>query len=265
MGDDDSLRRDVFGCALDLNCYRLTVEYDGTEFSGWQIQPDQRTVQKAIEDAVRVLFQESSNVSAAGRTDAGVHATGQVIHFRTQTYRSPHVVVLGLNANLPPDVRVKTAEIVERDFHARFSAKWRSYVYRIACTPIAVTRLYCWQCPFDLNVGAMQTAAQHIVGSHDFRAYAHEMEKETHYLCNVYRAEWAANNGRLEFRIEANRFLHGMVRLLVGTFVNIGRGKLPPDGLREILESRDIRQAGPKAPPTGLTLEAVGYRAWPER
>ena len=250
---------------MDLNCYRLTVEYDGTEFAGWQIQPRERTVQRALEDAVRVLFQESVNVSAAGRTDAGVHATGQVVHFRTQTYRTPHVVIYGLNANLPPDVRVKSAEIVEPDFHARFSARWRSYAYRISRAPTAVARMYCWQCPFELNVSTMQVAARDILGSHDFRAYAHEMENETHYLCDVYRAEWAANNGQLEFQIEANRFLHGMVRLLVGTFVNIGRGKLSPDGLRDILESRDIRNAGPKAPPTGLTLESVGYRAWPER
>ena len=249
---------------MDLTTYRLTVEYDGTGYSGWQIQPNERTVQQCMEDAVQVLFQEHAAVIAAGRTDAGVHASGQVVHFRAARYRTPHVVVHGLNANLPPDIRVLSAEIADGDFHARFSARWRGYVYCIAKSPVAIGRSYCWQSPFDLNVTAMQTAAKTILGSHSFRAFAHEGENETHYLSDVYRAEWTESQRDLELHIEANRILHGMVRLLVGTFVNIGRGKLAPEAIGQILESQDVRIAGPKAPPTGLTLVRVGYRPWPE-
>jgi tRNA pseudouridine38-40 synthase len=250
---------------VDLTNYRLTIEYDGTNFAGWQIQPNERTVQQVLEDAVQILFGEHARVSAAGRTDAGVHATGQVVQFRTQVQRTPQVVLRGLNANLPRDVRVKTAVFADTDFHARFSARWRGYMYRIALQPVAVARAYSWQCPFDLDLGPMQAAARQILGSHDFRAFAHEMENETHYLCDVYRAEWLEVGPHLELHLEANRFLHGMVRLLVGTFVNIGRLKQPPESLKMILDGRDVRQAGPKAPACGLTLRAVGYRPWPEQ
>lgn len=249
---------------MDLTTYRLTVEYDGTNFAGWQIQPDVRTVQQCMEDAVQVLFQEQADVIAAGRTDAGVHATGQVVHFRAANIRSPHVVLHGLNANLPADIRVRSAETAESDFHARFSAKWRGYVYRIATSPVAVTRSYCWQSPFDLNVDLMRAASERILGSHNFRAFAHESENETHYLSDVFRAEWVESDRYLALYIEANRFLHGMVRLLVGTLVNVGRCKSEPEAIRQILETEDVRNAGPKAPPTGLTLVKVGYRPWPE-
>ena len=248
---------------MDLTTYCLTIEYDGTDFSGWQIQPNERTIQQCVEDAVHVLFRERVSVIAAGRTDAGVHATGQVVHFRTQTVRTPHVVVNGLNANLPPDVRVRSAVLADSDFHARFSAKWRGYVYRITLRPVAVERMYCWQCPFDLDVDAMRAASKDILGSHSFRAFAHEGENETHYLSDMFRADWVEKESSVELHIDANRFLHGMVRLLVGTFVNIGRGKFSVTAMKEILESQDVRRAGPKAPASGLTLASVGYQPWP--
>lgn len=243
--------------------YRIDLQYDGTDFAGWQLQPDVRTVQGCLEDAVQVLFQERATVLAAGRTDAGVHATGQVAHVRTVNVRPVHDVLFGLNSNLPSDVRLQRVEIADTAFHARHSAKWRGYVYRIATAPVAVGRAYCWQSPFELDIDAMRAGSQLLLGSHSFRAYAHEAKKESHYLSDVYQAEWTSNGEFLEFRIHANRFLHGMVRLLVGTLVTVGRGKLEPGAISEILRSEDVRRSGQKAPASGLTLEKVGYLPWP--
>jgi tRNA pseudouridine38-40 synthase len=246
----------------DRFTYRLEIEYDGTDFRGWQIQPGERTVQECFEMAVQRLFHEASSVMAAGRTDAGVHAAGQIAHFRVHLFRAPETVFRALNAMLPDDVRVKAVSLAEPDFHARYSACWRAYRYRIAGRPLAMGRSYCWRYPHRLKLQAMQDATQHILGQHQFKSFAHPSDKEKHYLSNVFRADWLENDEYLDFHIEANRFLHGMVRLLVGTFVSIGRGQYEPDCLLEMLEAADIRYSGPKAPACGLTLMAVGYEPW---
>lgn len=253
--------RDIF---CKRHTYRLDIEYDGTDFAGWQCQPRQRTVQECLQRAVLELFGEAVPVIGAGRTDAGVHASGQVAHFRVDRFRSPTVVVRALNALLPPDVRVLQSTIASSDFHARYSAQWRGYRYRIACKPVALGRSYCWTCPHSLELEPMQEAARLILGSHRFKAFAHASEKESHYLSTVYRAEWVRRDPFVEFHVVANRFLHGMVRLLVGTFVSIGRGKIEMETLRQIMAAEDVRQAGPKAPGAGLTLMTVGYEPWRE-
>jgi tRNA pseudouridine38-40 synthase len=244
--------------------YRLDLEYDGTRFSGWQVQNGERTVQGVIESVLTKLFSDFTRVSAAGRTDAGVHATGQVAHFRALPQRSPESVRSALNANLPPDVRVKAVSSADAAFHARYSALWRAYRYRIALEPVAVGRGYCWICPYRVeHFDDMRRAAKLILGHHSFRSFAHRSEKEGHYRSTVYRSEWTTDGPYLDYRIEANRFLHGMVRFLVGTFVRVGRGKVGADEVAEILSAGDIRRAGPKVPACGLTLTAVGYGHWP--
>ncbi len=242
--------------------YRLDLEYDGSDFAGWQIQPGERTVQQCLEDAVWVLFGEKISVMGAGRTDAGVHAVGQVASFRSTTVRPPQVVTRALNALLPFDVRVKAASVEEPEFHARYSACWRAYRYRVAWQPVAIGRAYSWNYPYRLDVPHMQAAARHILGDRPFHSFAHASEKEQHYLSSVYRAEWRECGPCYEFQIEANRFLHGMVRFLVGTFVRIGRGIISADQLPEILAAQDVRLAAAKAPARGLTLIAVGYEPW---
>ena len=245
--------------------YRLDLEYDGTRFSGWQIQDGERTVQGVIETVLARLFSDSTRVSAAGRTDAGVHATGQVAHFRALPHRSAETVRLALNANLPADVRVKTVTITDAAFHARFGARWRAYRYRIALEPLAMGRDYCWICPYRIEkLDEMQRAAELILGDHCFESFAHQNETEKHYLSTVYRSAWTKDGPYLDYRIEANRFLHGMVRLLVGTFIRVGRGKTGAGDVLEILNARDVRLAGPKAAASGLTLTAVGYEPWRE-
>jgi len=245
-----------------LHTYRLEVEYDGTDFAGWQYQPAERTVQDCLQKAVRELFGEDVPVIGAGRTDAGVHASGQVAHFRVDSFREPAVVMRAFNALLPGDIRVKQACLASAEFHARFSAQWRGYRYRIARAPLAIGRTYCWTCPNTLDLSRLRQAAPLILGSHRFKAFAHYSEKEVHYLSTVHRVEWIESGPHLEFHIVANRFLHGMVRLLVGTFVNIGRGKTEIETFKQIMATDDVRQAGPKAPASGLTLMTVGYDAW---
>lgn len=242
--------------------YRLDLEYDGTHFHGWQVQARERTVQGCLQKAVNALFDGRPILHAAGRTDAGVHAAGQVVHFHAANQRRPEIVRRALNAALPPDIRVAQAQAIPLDFHARYGAQWRAYRYRVATRPMAISRHYSWQCPHRLDPAPMSEAARLILGEHCFRSFAHERDEERHYLSDVYRAEWRETDPYLEFFITANRFLHGMVRLLVGTFVRIGRKRIAPAAIQDILAARDVRKAGPKAPPQGLCLVAVGYEPW---
>ncbi|MBI5059142.1 tRNA pseudouridine(38-40) synthase TruA [candidate division KSB1 bacterium] len=242
--------------------YRLDLEYDGTDFSGWQWQDGERTVQGCVEDAVARLYSAGIRVSAAGRTDAGVHATGQVAGFRTDVEREPATAVRALNSHLPPDMRILSVSKAESDWHPRFSAKWRSYEYCISKSPRSIGRAYSWYLPRVLNVERMNEAAGYLRGSHSFRAFAHESPAEKHYLSDVYRIDWEEDDNNYVFRIAANRFLHGMVRLLVGTFANVGRGKIGPESVTEILNSHDVRNSGMKVPAAGLVLTGVGYAPW---
>jgi tRNA pseudouridine38-40 synthase len=188
-----------------------------------------------------------------------------VAHFRALPHRSAETVRLALNANLPADVRVKTVTITDAAFHARFGARWRAYRYRIALEPLAMGRDYCWICPYRIEkLDEMQRAAELILGDHCFESFAHQNETEKHYLSTVYRSAWTKDGPYLDYRIEANRFLHGMVRLLVGTFIRVGRRKIGAGDVLEILNARDVRLAGPKAAASGLTLTAVGYEPWRE-
>lgn len=254
------VKTDEFGRAT----YRLDLEYDGTSFIGWQIQKEGRSVQGEIEKLLSRLFSDCTRVCAAGRTDAGVHAAAQVAHFRASPHRLPDSVKAALNANLPRDIRIKSVQFAETDFHARFSANWRSYRYRIALEPIAIGREYRWICPYRIvRLADMNQAAEFIIGEHAFHSFSHENEEESHYLSTVYASHWTQYGTDLEYCIEANRFLHGMVRLLVGTFVSVGRGKINAADILTILRERDVRSAGPKAPACGLTLTAVGYHPWP--
>jgi len=242
--------------------YRLDIEYDGTDFSGWQFQLNMRTVQGCLESELTRLFGEKITAIGASRTDAGVHAAGQVVNFESHLERPPKVIIEALNALLPADIRVTAAGFAQTDFHARYDALWRAYRYRIALHPIALGRMYSWHCPHELNIKPMQSAVSYIQGEHVLRSFAHDSDKEKHYLSYVYRADWIQTYPYLEFHITANRFLHGMVRLLVGTFVDIGRGKKSPSELKKILDSQDVRLAGPKAPAAGLTLLRTSYEPW---
>ncbi len=238
---------------------KLIIEYDGTKFFGWQYQKNQRTVQHELEAAIERITLEKVTTHAAGRTDAGVHARGQVVNFRLNKAMNTAVLQKGLNAVLPPDVRIRHAEIAEDLFHARFSAKERRYRYYIATRPLAIGRQYYWFYPHPLDWDAMQAACALIAGCHNFQSFCPSKLDKDHYLCDVRKAVWLAEGPVRIFEIHANRFLHHMVRCLVGTFVQLGRGRIPSDEFKNILESQDRRKAGYTAPAHGLVLEEVLY------
>ncbi|HNR66796.1 MAG TPA: tRNA pseudouridine(38-40) synthase TruA [bacterium] len=238
---------------------KLTLEYDGSDFCGWQIQPNLRTVQGEVEKAICGLTGQMVRVITAGRTDTGVHARGQVINFLSDSRLSCAVFVRGLNALLPPDVRVLAAEQAPDDFNSRFSARQRTYRYSLCTRPFAIGRKYAWTVPCVLDLLAMQEASKWLLGEQDFRAFCHAGADVNHYRCRVTAADWLTAGDQLYFVIRANRFLHNMVRIIVGTCVEIGRGRWRPDDMALIIASGDRCQAGPTAPAHGLTLESIDY------
>jgi tRNA pseudouridine38-40 synthase len=244
---------------LEICNYKLTLEYDGSKFYGWQVQPGMRTVQGEVERALQVLFREQIRVNVAGRTDTGVHALGQVINFRTAVELPLADIPRSLNGILPHDVVVKRVELAPAGFHARHNAQSRQYFYVLSRYPVAVGRHYAFFCKFPLEVAAMRQASQHLLGEHDFRAFCDASTEDPHYLSRVELLEWDETEERLKMIIRANRFLRSMVRIILGTMIDVGRGKLAPAQVKEILESRKRTEASFTAPPHGLFLEKVFY------
>ncbi|RKY59909.1 MAG: tRNA pseudouridine(38-40) synthase TruA [Candidatus Latescibacterota bacterium] len=238
---------------------KLTLEYDGTNFSGWQVQKEGRTVQGVLEEVLGRLLGERIRVVGAGRTDAGVHALGQVANFRTENPMPTERIERALDGLLPDDLAVREVAEVPPDFHARFSAKARRYRYNIYLRRRAVGRQYGWFVPYELDLRRMEKAAGAILGEHDFRAFCIASSAPKRPVCKVTEAGWSVGDGEVHFEVVADRFLHSMVRLLVGTMVEIGRGKLPVDAVEKALASGDRAFVGPSAPPCGLFLMEVMY------
>jgi len=233
------------------------VAYDGTAYAGFQIQPNASTVQGELERVLAVICGEPVRITGAGRTDAGVHASGQVIDLRTTSGLATEELERGVNALLPEDIAISSLEPAEDSFHARFSATGRTYEYRIRNAPVRDplwTRREHWH-PGELDVAAMRAAAAHLVGRHDFAAFAAGESGER----TVKRAEWISEGSVLRFEIESDAFLRGMVRGIVGTLLWVGRGKLTVERFAEVLAARDRALAGPSAPAKGLCLVAVRY------
>ncbi len=238
---------------------KLILEYEGTRYHGWQYQENARTVQAVVEEALFKLTGERRRVVGAGRTDRGVHARGQVANFFIEKDLPLHNIEMGLNAYLPRDVVVKQAEEAPSAFHARFSATAREYQYFISPRPTAMMRHFSWPFFLPFEPELLHQTAKRIVGEHDFGAFARMEVQSKHKRCLVIEAHWRYENGLWIFRIVANRFLHGMVRTLVGTMMDVARGKLTVETFEHIFRSKDRRQAGPAAPARGLVLEAVYY------
>ena len=238
---------------------RFLIEYDGSRYSGWQVQINDRTIQGEIQNALQLVCRESCPVTGAGRTDTGVHARGQVAHTDLNILPDLGRLKRSLNGVLDKDIRIKDIQITSADFHARFSAKTRIYRYQIASLPQALMRNQCWEYLSELDVELMNAAGKSILGQHDFKGFCRAIAQVNNYLCTVFLAEWQQKGDLLEFRIEANRFLHGMVRALVGTMVDIGRNKRPAVDMERILEGRDRREASQAAPAKGLILDEITY------
>jgi len=238
---------------------KLILEYDGSNFYGWQSQPNIRTVQGEVERALKILLREDIRVYVAGRTDTGVHALAQVINFHTQTDKKIEKLPRSLNGILPHDVVVKTVEVVPDEFHARFDAKSRQYFYVISRYPVAIGRRYAYYVKFPLDLDSMQAGAAHLLGEHNFRAFCYSRTEDPHYLCRVENIEWQDTGEKIIMRIRANRFLRNMVRIIVGTLLEVGQGKIAPDEVSNILQSQQRETSGTTAPPHGLFLEKVHY------
>ena len=242
----------------------LLLEYDGTDFHGFQYQVDGRTVQAEIESALRRVTGAATRIAGAGRTDAGVHATGQVATFTTTSVLSAERLRLALNGVLPDDLVVRRASEAPAEFHARFSARARSYLYRVWNdeAPTAISRRFACYRRRRLDVDAMGLAARAILGRHDFAAFAGstgDRGAQRTTVREVFEAQWSRREEFVEFTITANAFLPHMVRNLVGTFLLVGEGKLEAEAVEGVLVKRDRRLAGPTAPARGLCLTKVEY------
>lgn len=248
---------------------RLTLHYDGSGFHGWQIQPGVRTVQGELDAALSRLADRPITSLAAGRTDAGVHATGQVVGVTMPDRWTAPALQKSLNAVLPADIWAARAEVVSTSFHARYDATARGYIYRLGTTPAARSpfrRGWCWPVADPLDQGVLEEGATGILGEHSFRGYAKSGQPERGYRCTVQTARWTEWSGGLEFRVVANRFLHHMVRYLVGTMVDAGRGRRPAADVAGLLDEArldparpDALETSPPAPAEGLFLARVYY------
>ncbi len=251
---------------------RLLIQYDGTAYSGWQVQPNAVTIQGLIEQCLRKITGEETRVLGAGRTDAGVHALGLVACFRTSSRLDPHILQYALNAHLPCDIRIMQADETDESFHARFSAKRKSYFYLISTDRIVTPFLYryVWRLPFDLDLALMKESISYITGTHDFSAFRGSgcgaktavrtileatIEKLQMLECMTYRCE----GNYVKFRFEGDAFLRHMVRNLVGTIVEVGKGKIKPEDIGRIMSNGNRNCAGPTAPAQGLYLEKIIY------
>ncbi|MDO4835550.1 MAG: tRNA pseudouridine(38-40) synthase TruA [Clostridia bacterium] len=240
---------------------RLIISYDGTNYVGWQVQPNGVSVQALLEKALFELTGEQIRVEGSGRTDSGVHAKAQVAHFNTEARMAADKFAIAMNMHLPPDIRVLFSEECDPTFHARFSAKRKVYSYTVQLGPHAdvflrTTSLHLHYIP---DVEAMQKAAAAVIGTHDFNAFKCADSSMENTVRTITRSEWNRNGNLLVYTVEGNGFLYNMVRILVGTMLEIGSGKRPVSDMENAIETGSRTSAGATAPARGLRLERVIY------
>ncbi|MFH1407046.1 MAG: tRNA pseudouridine(38-40) synthase TruA [Candidatus Omnitrophota bacterium] len=256
---------------------KLSIEYDGTNHSGWQVQrkpniksqklktqtKNQKfsTIQNEIEKALAKILQEKIRVIASGRTDSGVHAKAQIANFKTHTKLPAESIKNALNANLPDDIAISGAEDIDTDFHARFSAKSKLYRYTVLNrsnrSPLAIKYSYFIRAP--LNVSAMKQAARVLLGRHDFKSFQATDKIERKSVRTIKKLSLQKKKDFIYMDVEADGFLYNMVRNIAGTLIDVGRGRIKPDDMKKILAARDRKKAGPAAPAKGLCLLKVNY------
>lgn len=244
-----------------MRILRFTLAYDGTNYSGWQRQANASTVQEVVEAALSRICKEQIKVVGSGRTDAGVHAIGQVVSFRTSCRIPAERLTCALNSILPSDIVARDSKEGEADFHARYSAKEKLYRYVIYndFLPSPFSRLYTWHVPLDLDFLAMRQAAEYFTGTHDFSAFCAAGGVAVNPVRSIYSSCWRKSENLLEYEVRGSGFLYHMVRNMVGTMLEIGKKKYPPDAVPQILSSKQRSMAGITAPPQGLYLVEVKY------
>lgn len=242
--------------------YKLVIEYDGTGYSGWQRQTDRPTLQAEIENALQIMLRSRVSLIGSGRTDAGVHALGQVANFRCESRLSAGEILQGLNSLLPDSIVIRSCMPVPAEFHARYDALRKTYQYRILNRdlPAAIGRRYLWHLRRKLDRTTMQTAASQLVGTRDFRSFEGAGSPRSSTVRTVFDCRWQVDEpDRLTLQISADGFLRHMVRNIVGTLVAVGSGRIPPEEFRSILSARDRSRAAATAPARGLFLVSVDY------
>jgi len=243
---------------------KMIIEYDGHGFYGWQKQPEKlglRTVQQALEQAItKITSEHNLQIIAAGRTDTGVHAKGQVVNVKINKEIEPDRLRHALNSIMDNDIKIRAIEETAPEFHARFDAKSRVYRYFISQMPSAFSWRHKTFISQHLGIAAMQACANLIIGEYDFSGFAKHNPDQPSKKCRVLKAEWRMlNEEELMFEIQANRFLHSMVRLLVGTMLDVGKGKRTPEDFQKVLNSHNVQNASSAAAPQGLFLWEIHY------
>ena len=240
--------------------YKLTIQYDGSQFHGWQTQAKGRTVQGDIEKALSTIYTEDDmTLIGSGRTDAGVHALAQVAHVELSDHLSPTELCNALNGNLEKDVRIDSVKKVDEDFHARFSAISREYEYHLVRKFSPITRQFTAELKWDVHLELLDGCAKMLMGKHDFTSFCKANSEVENKICNILKAEWEELEGKFIFHIQANRFLQHMVRYLVGTMLEVSRGRYELDDFKSMINGSQTEAVVVRAPAQGLFLKKVFY------
>lgn len=240
---------------------KLIIEYDGKKFGGWQKQPNKLNIQGEIEKAIEEITGETVELNASGRTDAGVHSLGQTANFKTNSKIDISKMAIAINSKLKQSIRIIKAEEVDEKFHARYSCKGKKYKYVINNSKYgsAIYRDLEYHMPIKLNVEAMQKGIKYFEGEHDFKGFKASGTSSKSSVRTIYSAKVIENGERIIIELEGNGFLYNMVRIISGTIVDVGLGKIKPEEIPEIIESKDRTRAGKTLPPQGLYLVEVYY------
>jgi tRNA pseudouridine38-40 synthase len=251
-----------FRLLFTMRNIKLVIEYDGAQYYGWQRQNGHRSIQQTLEEKIKLITQEEVSVIGSGRTDTGVHAINQVAHFKMASELSDANLLHALNCVLPNDIVIKKLEEVDPSFHARFDVKSKKYTYQIwnGQSSTAIKRNYCWYIRKELDLDEIRRAAQYLVGTHDFSAFCGAGSKVKDYIRTIRDVLIERDDqGMVIITVSADGFLRHMVRNIVGTLIDVGKGKTSPEEFNKILDSRDRKQAGMTAPAHGLFLAEVNY------
>jgi tRNA pseudouridine38-40 synthase len=242
-----------------LNNYKLTIQYDGTNYAGWQIQANCKTIQQTIIEAIKILLKEEVNLIGSGRTDAGVHALGQIANFRTEKQIDIFKFNHSLNSILPNDISVTNFNLVDNDFHARYNATKRSYIYLLSKNKSPFYDKYSYRYNGNLEIKNLNEFTKVFIGQHDFTSFTRKNDEKDNKECIVYDAHWKETKGLVVFFIEANRFLHGMVRTIIGTILKSANEGSDINYIKNIFQMRDRESAWDAVPAKGLFLFKVKY------
>jgi tRNA pseudouridine38-40 synthase len=242
-----------------MNNNKLTIQYDGTKYAGWQIQSNALTVQEVIKNSISQIIREEINLIGAGRTDAGVHALGQVANFKSDKELDLRKFKYSLNSVLPDDISISNAELVSEDFHSRYSAQTRSYVYLITGSKSPFYHKYSHSFYSELNVEKLNQISLQLIGSKDYSSFSKTNTDVQNKICEVYQARWRKEKNLIIFYIEANRFLYGMVRAIVGTLLKASNIENAETYLEEVFLSKNRADAADAVPAKGLFLYKIKY------